>query len=283
MADLGDAPSTTAVANADTQSSSLKGAKEDEDDKDDSFYSQTGVSVSDCTSEEENDSDTCSLSKDRHNLKDATTMGTRFQASGIEKNEHGGVHKLDHVVRSVSPTVSPASAGDLDPDAYDGGAIVGHPSTTHPSPAQDLRAVTTCSRSCVDHLLWIRICTLILNIFLLVLSASYGCAQLLDVNLDIITECEEPKTREQIWRHSYLAGLFAIDTKYICIDSVFFYIRDQAYKATARSKSTLSRSMAGPLSRAGRHTRSKSTLMSCGNRTRTFTCGELTPTDPFSF
>ena len=32
-------------------------------------------------------------------------------------------------------------------------------------------------------------------------------AQLVTVELDLITECDDPKTREEIWEHSYEAGL----------------------------------------------------------------------------
>eukprot|EP01084_Bolivina_argentea_P013130 24602_1 len=58
-----------------------------------------------------------------------------------------------------------------------------------------------------DFLFWIRIFILILSIFLLLLSTSYCIAQLLEVKLDIITECENPKTLEEIWAHSYQASL----------------------------------------------------------------------------
>ena len=53
-----------------------------------------------------------------------------------------------------------------------------------------------------NQLLWIRIIVLLLTILFLSLSISYTIAQLLDAKLDLLTECE-PKSREEIWRHSY--------------------------------------------------------------------------------
>ena len=57
-----------------------------------------------------------------------------------------------------------------------------------------------------NFLFWIRILVVILSIFLFGLSLSYCIAQLLEAKLDLITQCE-PKTREEIWRHSYESTL----------------------------------------------------------------------------
>ncbi len=44
---------------------------------------------------------------------------------------------------------------------------------------------------------------LLLSLLLLALSAAYCIGQLLKVELKLLTECKNPKTREEIWRHSY--------------------------------------------------------------------------------
>lgn len=54
-----------------------------------------------------------------------------------------------------------------------------------------------------NFLFYIRVLILILTIFLTLLSLSYCIAQSLEPKLDLITECPEPKTREEIWQHSY--------------------------------------------------------------------------------
>ena len=56
-------------------------------------------------------------------------------------------------------------------------------------------------------LFWTRILVLILTIFLFCLSLSYSTAQLLEAKLDLITDCGVPKTREEIWWHSYESSL----------------------------------------------------------------------------
>eukprot|EP01083_Nonionella_stella_P081792 225519_1 len=55
--------------------------------------------------------------------------------------------------------------------------------------------------------LWSRLFIFLLSVILLVLSVSYFMGQLLHTKLDLITLCPEPKTREQIWRHSYESSL----------------------------------------------------------------------------
>ena len=56
-----------------------------------------------------------------------------------------------------------------------------------------------------NFLFYIRILVLLLTTLLLFLSTSYALAQLLEAKLDVITECPKPKTREEIWQHSYEA------------------------------------------------------------------------------
>ncbi len=56
---------------------------------------------------------------------------------------------------------------------------------------------------CCDKLFWIRISVLMLSVFLFILSTAYALAQVVETKLDVVTRCPEPKTREQIWRHSY--------------------------------------------------------------------------------
>eukprot|EP01083_Nonionella_stella_P143679 447029_1 len=56
------------------------------------------------------------------------------------------------------------------------------------------------------HTFYGRVLILILSVLLLVLSTAYCVAQLWDVKLDLVKKCD-PKTHEQIWRHSYESGL----------------------------------------------------------------------------
>ena len=57
-----------------------------------------------------------------------------------------------------------------------------------------------------NYLFWIRIFALILSTVLLLLSVSFCIGQLIEAKLDIITQCQ-PKTREEIWEHSYQSSL----------------------------------------------------------------------------
>ena len=59
----------------------------------------------------------------------------------------------------------------------------------------------------LNPLFWGRALILFWAAILLLLSSTYCIAQRLDVELSLITECPEPKTLEDIWKHSYLQSL----------------------------------------------------------------------------
>eukprot|EP01083_Nonionella_stella_P017682 49529_1 len=58
-----------------------------------------------------------------------------------------------------------------------------------------------------NSLFWSRITMLIFSLFVFSLSCAYCIAQLVHVELDLVTECPEPKSTETIWEHSYNASL----------------------------------------------------------------------------
>ena len=58
-----------------------------------------------------------------------------------------------------------------------------------------------------NSMFWSRILTLFLTLILLTVAMTYCIAQTCEVELDLITECGEPKTREEIWEHSELISL----------------------------------------------------------------------------
>ncbi len=60
---------------------------------------------------------------------------------------------------------------------------------------------------CRDSILWIRVLLIVLSLFLFFLCSSYSIGQLLETKLDVYTTCPEPKTREEIWAHSYQKSL----------------------------------------------------------------------------
>ena len=62
-----------------------------------------------------------------------------------------------------------------------------------------------CIRLCTNLAFWVRISILVLCAFLLLLSLSYSIAQIAEVKLKLITKCASPKTREEIWLHSFEA------------------------------------------------------------------------------
>eukprot|EP01084_Bolivina_argentea_P022669 42136_1 len=54
-----------------------------------------------------------------------------------------------------------------------------------------------------NKLFWSRICSLFLTLLLCLLSFSYCWAQILNVKLKIVSVCDDPPSREQIWKHSF--------------------------------------------------------------------------------
>lgn len=65
---------------------------------------------------------------------------------------------------------------------------------------QWIRLFTNC-------LFWSRIFILFFSIFVLILSVLYSLAQLVTVELDLITSCDQTKTPQEIWQHSYETSL----------------------------------------------------------------------------
>eukprot|EP01084_Bolivina_argentea_P182215 314615_1 len=62
-----------------------------------------------------------------------------------------------------------------------------------------------CRKLLTSPLFLSRFLTILYSLILLALSTVYCLAQLLDVELDLITECKS-KTRQEIWKHSYNAS-----------------------------------------------------------------------------
>eukprot|EP01083_Nonionella_stella_P083512 230978_1 len=80
---------------------------------------------------------------------------------------------------------------------------------------------------CTNPLFWNRFMLFVLSLLLLTLSSCYCVAQLLNVELDLITECE-PKEPREIWDHSWLAT-----SKYepgiLNEESEYGYTEDECY------------------------------------------------------
>ena len=84
-------------------------------------------------------------------------------------------------------------------------------------PNHDMLQKSPCSL-CVNFHFCVRIFALILSMLILLLSISYCVAQLLQAKLDIITPCNEEKSLEEIWQHSYESSIR--DNGDIVIDEV---------------------------------------------------------------
>lgn len=82
-----------------------------------------------------------------------------------------------------------------------------------------------------------RTLTLAMNVVLVLLSAAFCVAQLSEVNLKLYNECE-PKTLDEIYHHSYLAGLQDDGTVNINAESQWGQTKDACYTTRTFQENT---------------------------------------------
>ena len=150
-----------------------------------------------------------------------------FQQETINANDKNNTHEPQSRAVATSNISAPVFVDDSDKDDDDrppaihtrhlsdslgmsaitaSPSNVGNVSTAFPSIMQ-YRIKHKWRKFLTNPIFCGRIFTLILTILLLVLSIIYCIAQLLFVRLELFNICEEQKTPQQIWKHSYEAGL----------------------------------------------------------------------------